>query len=91
MGRLLLSTTALAFAMWPVIGPAQESGPYKPLKRARVGGEGGWHYIYSDSAGRRLYIPLLGSAAAATDTRPEADTIPTRLSIYNLDTLELIG
>ena len=90
MRRILLSA-AIAFAMLPMTGPAQESGPYKVLKRARVGGEGGWDYIYADSAGRRLYIPRRGSpSAAASDTRPAADAIPTRLSIYNLDTLELI-
>jgi len=65
---------------------------YKVLKMARVGGEGGWDYIYADSAGRRLYIPRRGSPAAeATDTRPAAPAVPTRLSIYNLDTLELAG
>src|SRR5215470_4498830 len=90
--RKILIGAALAFAMLPMNGPAQESGPYQILKRARVGGEGGWDYIYADSAGRRLYIPRRGSpAAAAADTRPAADAIPTRLSIYNLDTLELIG
>jgi DNA-binding beta-propeller fold protein YncE len=90
--RKILIGAVLAFAMLPMNGPAQESGPYKILKRARVGGEGGWDYIYADSAGRRLYIPRRGSpAAAAADTRPAADAIPTRLSIYNLDTLDLIG
>ena len=65
---------------------------YKVLKMARVGGEGGWDYIYADSAGRRLYIPRRGSPAVeATDTRPAAPAVPTRLSIYNLDTLELVG
>jgi len=39
------------------VGMAQPSGPYKVLKSAKVGGEGGWDYIYADSAGRRLYIP----------------------------------
>jgi hypothetical protein len=73
-------------------GTAQQNGPYKVLKTARVGGEGGWDYIYADSAGRRLYIPRRGSpATAATDTRPAAAAVPTRLSIYNLDTLELIN
>ena len=64
------------------IASAQDGGPYKVLKRARVGGEGGWDYIYADSAGRRLYIPRRGA--------PESG-IETRLSIYNLDTLELVG
>lgn len=62
---------------------AQQAGPYKVLKSAKVGGEGGWDYIYADSAGRRLYIPRRGAPNAAP-----ADQ--TRLSIYNLDTLELV-
>jgi hypothetical protein len=64
------------------LGIAQQSGPYKVLKSAKVGGEGGWDYIYADSAGRRLYIPRRGA--------PNGD-VKTRLSIYNLDTLELVG
>ena len=61
----------------------QQAGPYKVLKSAKVGGEGGWDYIYADSAGRHLYIPRRGAPNAAP-----ADQ--TRLSIYNLDTLELL-
>jgi DNA-binding beta-propeller fold protein YncE len=64
-------------------GFGQQTGPYKVLKTARVGGEGGWDYIYADVAGRRLYIPRRGTPAT-----PE---VQTRLSIYNLDTLEPAG
>ena len=63
-------------------GFTQQAGPYKVLKTARVGGEGGWDYIYADVAGRKLYIPRRGTPAA-----PE---VQKRLSIYNLDTLELV-
>ena len=49
-----LTLLLLVSAVVGSIGIAQESGPYKVLKRARVGGEGGWDYIYADSAGRRL-------------------------------------
>jgi len=74
------------------VGWAQQAGPYKVLKTARVGGEGGWDYIYADVAGRRLYIPRRGSpAVAATDTRPASPAVQTRLTIYNLDTLEIVG
>jgi DNA-binding beta-propeller fold protein YncE len=74
------------------IGWAQQAGPYKVLKTAKVGGEGGWDYIYADVAGRRLYIPRRGSpAVAATETRPAAAAVPTRLMIYNLDTIETVG
>ena len=64
-------------------GLAETGGPYQVLKRARAGGEGGWDYIYADSAGRRLYIPRRGN--------PATPGVETRLSIYNLDTLELVN
>src|SRR6516162_11055077 len=73
-------------------GLAQQSGPYKVLKSARVGGEGGWDYIYADAAGRRLYIPRRGTAAAlATDARGAVPAIPTRLTVFDLDTLAPVG
>jgi len=87
-----MKKTALAFAILAAVGLTQDSGPYKVLKRAKVGGEGGWDYIYADSAGRRLYIPRRGSPAVeATDARPASAAVPTRLSVYNLETLELVG
>jgi hypothetical protein len=43
----------VAIATFAPIGLAQPAGPYKVLKTARVGGEGGWDYIYADTAGRR--------------------------------------
>ena len=52
---------AVAIATFAPIGLAQQGGPYKVLKTARVGGEGGWDYIYADVAGRRLYIPRRGT------------------------------
>jgi len=59
---------------------------------AKVGGEGGWDYIYADSAGRRLCIPRGATrAVAATDTTPEVPAIPKRLTLFNLDTLEPAG
>src|SRR5581483_8580467 len=87
---VLTSAVCLAACCWSM---AQSSpGPYHVIKTARVGGEGGWDYIYADSAGRRLYIPLRGSpAAAATAEKPAVDAVPTRLTIFNLDTLEPIG
>ena len=75
-------TIAIVFAA--AIGLAQQpsaTGPYKVLKTVRAGGEGNWDYIYADVAGRRLYIPRRGATPA----------IPTRLTIFNLDTLEPAG
>jgi DNA-binding beta-propeller fold protein YncE len=60
-----------------VVSALAQSGPYKILKTAKVGGTGGFDYVYADSAARRLYIPRTG---------------PTpRVTIFNLDTLEPAG
>ncbi len=79
----------LAMAM---IGSAQQAGPYKVLKTARVGGEGGWDYIYADADGRRLYIPRGATReVAATDTKAAIPAVSARLTVFNLDTLEPAG
>src|SRR5262249_60433088 len=82
-GFAVILTIVIVFAV--VVGLAQQplaAGPYKVLKTVRAGGEGNWDYIYADVAGRRLYIPRRGSAETG---------VPTRLSIFNLDTLEPVG
>ena len=55
MRRLTLLLTAGVAGLAPML-LAQSTGPYKVIKTARVGGEGGTDYIYADTAGRRLYI-----------------------------------
>jgi DNA-binding beta-propeller fold protein YncE len=52
---------------------AQDSGPYKVLRTAKVGGAGGFDYVYADSVGRKLYIPRSGNGA--------------RITVFNLDSL----
>src|SRR5437868_7403051 len=90
--RQLRLVLAVAMAMFAPIGSAQQNGPYKVLKTARVGGEGGWDYIYADADGRRLYIPR-GAAreVPATGTSLAVPAVPARLTIFNLDTLEPVG
>ena len=71
---------------------APQDGPYKVLKTARVGGEGGWDYIYANADSRRLYIPRGATRAVpATDTTPEVAAVPVRLTIFDLDTLKPLG
>jgi len=77
LGLVLAIATCASFGWGQQTG---QSGPYKVLKTARVGGEGGWDYIYADVAGRRLYIPRRGTPTAQA-----------RLTIFNLDTLDPIG
>jgi hypothetical protein len=71
---------AAGIAMSSSIGVAQHAptaDPYKVLKTAKVGGEGGFDYISADIEGRRLYVPRSGPMG--------------QLTVFNLDTLELAG
>ena len=89
------SILVLAIVVTAAITSAQQpssTGPYKVLKTAKVGGEGNWDYIYADVAGRRLYIPRRAPAApAGAEGAAPASPIHTRLSVFNLDTLEPVG
>lgn len=48
---------------WPQHGSA--AGPYKITKTAKVGGDGGFDYVYADVAERRLYVPRSGPTAGS--------------------------
>src|SRR5205807_3685905 len=81
-----------AIAVLAPIVLAQSNGPYKVLKTARVGGEGGTDYIYADPAGRRLYITRGATQAReATATTPAVPAFEKRLTIFDLETLEPVG
>jgi hypothetical protein len=70
----------LAISAAASIGLAQHdasSGPYKMLKKLKIGGEGGFDYISADVEGRRLYVPRNGPMG--------------QLTVFNLDTLEPAG
>jgi hypothetical protein len=90
---LLLAVVGLALVAPALMAqPPATDGPYKVLKTARVGGEGGFDYIYAELAGRRLYIPRGGSRAVpATDSAPAKPAVPGRITVFNLDTLEPVG
>ena len=59
---LLAATIAIvaSVTMMTPVGLAQQgaaAAPYQILKKATVGGDGGFDYIFADVEGRRLYIP----------------------------------
>jgi len=67
-------------AMIASLGLTQPAGlrPYKVIKTAKVGGAGGFDYVYADAVGRRLYIPRSGQQGA-------------RVTVFDLDTLAPVG
>src|SRR5579863_2439338 len=78
--RARFLTTALVLALAPTLAAAQGAAathPYKVIKTAKVGGDGGFDYISADVAGRRLYTPRSGPAG--------------HLAVFNLDTLKPVG
>lgn len=77
---------AAALALSATLGMAQD-GPYKVMKTAKVGGLGGFDYIYADDVGRRLYI----ARGAAQGTAPGTTPTPARITIFDLDTLAPVG
>jgi hypothetical protein len=80
MRRLHLVVLGLVVgtAMLASIGLAQQAaGPYKVIKTAKVGGDGGFDYVWADSAARRLYVPRSGPTG--------------RITVFDLDTLAPAG
>jgi YVTN family beta-propeller protein len=75
--RGLALVMAMVGAVTPMVMVAQQAGPYKVLSTTKVGGEGGFDYVYADSANRKLYIPRLGPAGTIT--------------VFDLDTLQPAG
>lgn len=65
------------FALIAMIAPAAFA-QYKVIKTAKVGGAGGFDYVFADAVGRRLYVPRSGQQGA-------------RVSVFDLDTLAPVG
>ncbi len=72
-----MKRSLLAIALISLAGLVHAAGPYKVLKVAKVGGAGGFDYVYADADGRKLYIPRSGPGA--------------RITVFNLDTLQPVG
>jgi hypothetical protein len=79
--RRLYLRSAVGLTMFAAIGLAQQNlaaAPYKVVKTVKVGGAGGFDYVYADVDGRRLYIPRPGASGA-------------RITVFDLDSLASVG
>src|ERR1039457_5142350 len=66
----------IAFARFAQQAPGE--GPYKVVKTVKVGGAGGFDYVYADVDGRRLYIPRPGATG-------------DRITVFDLDSQTPVG
>src|SRR5580692_2806320 len=86
MRRTLILLTAiistLAFHCWAADAPADTD--YKIIKKAKVGGAGGFDYVFADADGRRLYVPRSAGRGGGGGVVPRVD-------VYDLDTLAPAG
>src|SRR3984885_1788538 len=64
-------------AMVPFSSFDQQTAPYTVLQTEKVGGAGGFDYVYADDAGRKLYVPRSGPTG--------------RITVFDLDTLKPLG
>jgi hypothetical protein len=72
-----LSVAVTLLSSLSLIQSARAAQPYRVLKTAKVGGDGGFDYISADVKGRRLYVPRSGPMGT--------------LMVFNLDTLAPAG
>jgi len=77
MPRISVVLAAIGISASVSLAQPASSGPYRILRTAKVGGTGGFDYVFADAVGRRLYIPRSGQGA--------------RVTVFNLDTLEPVG
>jgi DNA-binding beta-propeller fold protein YncE len=77
MPRIAVVLAAIGISASVSFAQPASSAPYRILRTAKVGGTGGFDYVFADTVGRRLYIPRSGQGA--------------RITVFNLDTLEPVG
>src|SRR5438270_13223050 len=79
--RLSLIVLAAGIGILPRLGYSQQNStgqPYKVIKSVKVGGAGGFDYVFADSDSRKLFIPRSAGA-------------DSRVTVYDLDTLAPAG
>lgn len=74
--RALLLSSALTLGVSTVQAAPSD---YHVINSAKVGGDGGFDYLYADSAARRLYIARSGAAPVG------------RITVFDLDSLKPVG
>jgi hypothetical protein len=74
----LFTTAILTLALCRWANSALAAEPYKVVNTVKVGGQGGFDYVFADVDGRRLYIPRSGG-------------MTSRVTVFDLDSLKSVG
>ena len=74
---VIFAAAMLPMTMTGISQQAGTPGPYKVLSTTKVGGEGGFDYVYADSVARKLYIPRSGPTG--------------KITVFDLDTLKPVA
>ena len=74
----MIRTSLILLAAASFFSASAQTGPYKMLADTKVGGAGGFDYVYADSQNRKLYIPRIAGA-------------DSHVTVFNLDTLAPAG
>src|SRR4051812_3695552 len=83
--RFVSVTGLLACALAPgaLADTSSPSKPYKIVNTAKVGGAGGFDYVFADAEGRRLYIPRGNRVTIFDlDTLKSAGEIPNAAGVH---------
>ncbi len=76
--KLTFAFTALALVVVAAYASSHsKQNGYHVISTTKVGGDGGYDYVYADPAGRKIYIPRTGQGA--------------RVTVYDMDTLASAG
>lgn len=72
-----------AVAVSVALAESAAPGPYRIVQSAKVGGAGGFDYVYADAVGRRLYIPRSDRVTVFDlDSLKPAGEIPDAKSVH---------
>jgi hypothetical protein len=89
LSSLLVVIGVAAVASPALAEDAPQAGPYKLMQTEKVGGEGGFDYVYADADGRKLYVPRSGRPSGRVDAfdldglKP-AGTIPNTNGVHGV-------
>jgi hypothetical protein len=78
MGPSTVLIVAGTLMLVPCVCPLTAAEPYEVVNTTKVGGEGGFDYVFADADGRRLYIPRSSGATS-------------RVTVFDLDSLNSVG